>query len=162
MQHSGSENLWCGDFPRHVYIHWPFCAQRCTYCEFVALIGQAELMPGYGSMLKSEIKKFKHLVAQRDVRTIFWGGGTPSLCPLDIFSDVMSLFKSHDRDFVEATIETNPEDINSESLAAWKASGINRLSIGVQAFDDAILRRANRRHSADDAVEAVELAAGEF
>ncbi len=138
-----------------IYIHIPFCKQRCTYCDFYT-----EVAPGYiPELVQALIKelKLRSDYIQEPVSTIYFGGGTPSLLSkvqfAGIFEAIFSLYKV-DND-AEITIEANPDDLTVKFLNEIKQLTVNRLSIGIQSFDDEDLRRINRRHTSLQAVEAV-------
>ena len=142
-----------------IYIHIPFCKQKCSYCDFHFSTDSSyreEMMVFIGQELDSRIKELQNEAAE----TIYFGGGTPSLIQPSVIKDVInkvseSLEVSSDP---EITLEANPEDMDEESLKAWKEAGVNRLSIGVQSFDEALLRSMNRSHSAHEARQAIQSA----
>lgn len=142
-----------------LYFHIPFCTQKCVYCDFLTGTNLS-LRDCYVLAVKREMERYRDFFRTDGVRTVYFGGGTPSL------------FSSHElggligaADAVwgldgveEMTVECNPDDITDEWLTAVKALGVNRLSIGVQSFDDEELRWMNRRHTAAEAYRAVLLA----
>lgn len=149
-----------------IYIHIPFCKQRCHYCNFhfstslryknefiAALLKEMELFAVDNGQLSPE-----------PVETIYFGGGTPSLCTeteiRSIIEKTRSLFPVAND--AEITLEANPDDISAEKLPAWKSAGINRLSIGVQSFFPEDLEWMNRAHSVRQAMESLQLATREF
>lgn len=146
-----------------IYIHIPFCRQACHYCNFhftTSLRYKNELV----AALLKEIELQQEYLAGETVDTIYFGGGTPSL--LDI-TDCRSLIDACKRTFrvaadAELTLEANPDDITTEKLVAWKESGINRLSIGVQSFFEEDLRWMNRAHDAGQAISSLQSAAQLF
>lgn len=148
--------------PRHLYIHWPFCASRCIYCDFVALAAHDEFWQKYHEALCKEIVSFANSTDpnSRQIDTIFLGGGTPSLYPLDLMDDLFSTIKNNfDLSHVnEITIETNPADSTAERFDAWKTFGINRLSTGVQVLDDNVLASLGRRQRTEDVYKHMNLA----
>jgi oxygen-independent coproporphyrinogen III oxidase len=134
-------------------MHWPFCPYRCHFCPFVALAGHDQYMERYHYALKKEIILFARLQQQRSViDTLFIGGGTPSTYPpvllLDMFDTLYNEFDFSDKS--EITLEVNPGTVSQEKLAMWKKVGINRLSIGVQSLNNAVLKGLNRHQKADD------------
>lgn len=148
-------------FPRHIYIHWPFCKSKCFYCDFVSFQNQDDLAQAYHRALCREIQAY---AAQSDcsngVKTIFLGGGTPSRYPLALLQDLFATMRKNINDTAleEVTIECNPSDITEENLQAWTDFGISRLSIGIQILDDVILQRVGRAQTVYDALRALDLA----
>lgn len=140
-----------------LYIHVPFCLSKCGYCSFYS-IGSIRLIPEYISALKKETKYYRSLFSTFD--TIYIGGGTPSLLTpdnlLEIFISINKYFKIDAK--AEITLETNPGDISLEYLSKLKKIGINRLHIGVQSFNDNILKLLGRRHSGKEAMASLETA----
>lgn len=140
-----------------IYVHVPFCHRKCTYCAFYSLpsLRKAE---GYVDALLAEMA-LRHGEQAHPIQTVYFGGGTPSLLPLGLLSRVVEGLRqwfdlSHVR---EATIEANPEDMTPDYLGALaELRFFNRLSIGVQSLDEASLRLLNRRHTARQALEAIE------
>ncbi len=143
-----------------IYIHIPFCERRCKYCDFTSSIFNQDRMKDYVENLLLEIKNNKELLKNYIVDTIFIGGGTPSLLSIDeITSLVNGLNEAINLDEnYEFTIETNPNSISEEKLIAYKNLGINRISIGVQSFNDRLLRIIGRLHTGDEAREKIKLA----
>jgi oxygen-independent coproporphyrinogen-3 oxidase len=142
-----------------IYIHIPFCRQACHYCNFhfaTSLRYKNELI---ASLLKETVIR-KDYLAGETVDTIYFGGGTPSLLDADEISSILDLVGKMFRiaGDVEVTLEANPDDITTEKLMAWKASGINRLSIGIQSFYEEDLTWMNRAHNARQAIDSLELA----
>ena len=142
--------------PAGVYVHVPFCAVRCTYCDFPTVAGQDARVPAYLDALEREIASFQPAV-QGPVDTIYLGGGTPSrLAPAQIARIVAAV---HGRFLVapgaEVTLEGNPESLTEASLAGFVAAGVTRVSVGVQSLDDGVLRRVGRAHDAAAAQAAV-------
>lgn len=133
-----------------VYIHLPFCAMHCAYCPFVISTNMS-LEERYVDALLREIDARGPF---GEVDTLYFGGGTPSRTSQEHLAKIASRFHSQ-REF---TLEANPEDITSESLAKWRDIGVTRVSIGVQSFNDAELREIGRIHDAAQARDAVKLA----
>ena len=146
-----------------IYLHIPFCRQACTYCNFhftTSLRYRDELIRA----MATEAEEQNWYTGDEKLDTIYFGGGTPSLLTireLDLLLDTIRKNYSIASD-VELTLEANPDDISLEKLKAWKNSGINRLSIGVQSFFEEELRWMNRAHNATEARKSLELALGEF
>ncbi len=140
-----------------LYIHIPFCEKICTYCDFAKEIDSTEKQDAYIDALIKEIKTYRHYYD--DLKTIFIGGGTPSLLSnhnLLKLSEAMHQFINIDA-LEEFTIECNPNDINLEKLKTIKSMGVTRLSLGVQTFNDEHLKFLNRTHRAKDVLNAFEL-----
>lgn len=145
--------------PKHVYIHIPFCAQKCFYCDFAVFVWQGEdWVDQYLGALEHEISRVLDHQPLPRVETIYIGGGTPSLLNE---SQLERLFSLLARYFPirtpnhEISLETNPGTLTPSKLEIIKAGGVNRISIGVQTFHDAILKRIGRNHTAKEAIHAV-------
>ncbi len=148
-----------------LYIHWPFCKSRCSYCDFIAFSGHEDFQERYHNALIKEIENYAQSIdcagdcTGRTIKTIFIGGGTPSLYPLDFFQDLSHVL-AHNFDLTglqEFTIETNPVDITEEKLDVWASCGVNRLSMGVQVLDDNVLMSLNRRQRTGDVYQAMRM-----
>lgn len=143
-----------------LYIHIPFCRQKCSYCDFPSYSNMEELYGSYTAALRREIAAQGILYADRRVVSVYMGGGTPTVLPLQqtlmIINDVKERFSLAED--VEWTMEANPGTVTAASLYALLAAGINRISYGIQSFDDGILRRLGRIHTAEEGREAVNLA----
>ncbi len=139
----------------HLYIHIPFCATKCPYCDFFSLATQ-KWHSDFSQALEIE-SKLRSKECRDSLRTIYFGGGTPSFPETTELELMLSAVRKHFSVSQEAeiTIEANPDDINSEKLQEWLAMGINRLSIGVQSFLDADLQYLGRRHDASKAQKAI-------
>lgn len=143
-----------------IYVHVPFCRSKCFYCGFYS-VASSRLKKAYIAALEREIRLRKDYLGASEVKTLYLGGGTPSWLSLDELTAIVATLEMNfalDR-VTERTIEANPEDITPEKLSGWRALGFNRLSIGVQSFNDEMLKRINRTHSAQDALRSVKLAA---
>lgn len=144
-----------------IYIHVPFCQGRCIYCDFYSTTEGEEWKSRYVDALLAELRMRRDELPLARVHSIYIGGGTPSQLPAKalsgILNEVCRLFPV-DSD-AEVTVEANPDDVTPEWLAALSHTPVNRLSMGVQSFDDALLRLIRRRHTAQQAVCAVEQAA---
>jgi oxygen-independent coproporphyrinogen-3 oxidase len=141
-----------------IYIHIPFCKKACHYCNFHFSTSRQRL-PEMADMICREAALQSNYLREK-VETIYFGGGTPSLLSTQQLKDILKKLKEvFDVDeFVEITLESNPDDITEENLRGWKETGINRLSIGVQSFFEDDLQWMNRAHSAQQAVHCIELA----
>ena len=139
-----------------IYIHIPFCKQRCYYCDFhssTEIQNKKELV----NAILQEITLEKNYLAKKNIETIYFGGGTPSLLSSNEIQSLIN--KIGDNHTVvpncEITLECNPDDLSIEYINSLKATSINRLSIGIQSFDDEQLQVMNRRHTANQAITAV-------
>lgn len=144
-----------------IYIHVPFCKSFCTYCDFYSEIAEDSMFEPYTEQLCAEIRR---RAGEMDdtLKTLYFGGGTPSLLPLSCLTRILLTLEEcgHGGPYTEFTMEVNPEDIVDRGLSyvqSLKALGVNRVSIGVQSFDDNLLRWMNRRHNAQRAKEAFAL-----
>lgn len=141
-----------------LYIHIPFCKQACHYCDFHFSTSLKQL-PSLVKCLQAELELRKGYLNGAPVETIYLGGGTPSLVPIPqlekLMGQVFSLFPGKK---TEVTLEANPDDLQPARLSAWKSLGIDRLSLGIQSFQEEILRAYNRAHSAEEAKKAIHLA----
>lgn len=145
--------------PRSLYIHWPFCPYKCSFCPFVALAGHDPFMERYHEALKKEITTFVDACPQKlTIDTIYMGGGTPSTYPDNLLLDMCAILNSRFNlaPNIEFTLEVNPGTVRFEQLALWKQLGINRLSIGVQGLKDSVLKTLNRHQSAKDVYWVIE------
>jgi oxygen-independent coproporphyrinogen-3 oxidase len=142
-----------------IYIHIPFCSKKCGYCDFYSIIRLSQKDDFVNALLKEIYQRQGELLSEK-VETIYLGGGTPSLLKIsDLKKIIFALEQSFDLSEVkEKTIEVNPDDINENYIKGLIDVGFNRLSIGIQSFNNCILTFMNRRHDANQAIEAVELA----
>jgi oxygen-independent coproporphyrinogen-3 oxidase len=142
-----------------IYFHIPFCLTKCNYCDFFSGCD----LKNIDKLIRSEIEEInlrKEYLGNEKVETIYFGGGTPSLLPVNYIKHLIDSCKDNFEIIPEAeiTFEANPEDINDEYLKGIVNCGVNRISIGIQSFDDKTLKNLNRRHSVSKALNAVELA----
>jgi oxygen-independent coproporphyrinogen-3 oxidase len=126
-----------------VYISYPFCAQKCTYCNFASGVFPREQEPLYRDALRAEIQAHPW---QWTPETVYLGGGTPSNLTPEALAEILAAVPG--RPWAEATLEAAPGNITAELARAWSASGINRISLGVQSFVEGELRRTGRKHTA--------------
>ncbi|HEX8944830.1 MAG TPA: radical SAM family heme chaperone HemW [Gemmatimonadaceae bacterium] len=146
--------------PRHVYVHVPFCARRCTYCDFSIAVRKVVPVDEYTTALSRELDLRFGEHDPWSVDTLYFGGGTPSRLGGE---GVQRLVEAIRRRIdlapdAELTLEANPEDVTTEAVRSWKAAGVNRLSIGSQSFDDRVLAWMHRTHDSAAIVRAVESA----
>ncbi|HWX12120.1 MAG TPA: radical SAM family heme chaperone HemW [Trinickia sp.] len=152
--------------PLALYVHFPWCVRKCPYCDFNSHEWKGERFPedDYLDALRADLEHALPLVWGRHVHTVFIGGGTPSLLSargLDrLLSDVRALLPL-DAD-AEITLEANPGTFEADKFAQFRASGVNRLSVGIQSFNDTHLQALGRIHGSADARGAVEIAARHF
>jgi oxygen-independent coproporphyrinogen-3 oxidase len=137
-----------------IYIHIPYCLQRCRYCDFTTF-EHSEILPAenYVAQVHAEIENRQHLWDDRQVHTIYFGGGTPSLLSSDLIISILDRLANagfHRSDNSEVTIEINPATMDERKLDAYLKAGINRFSVGAQSFDDSLLMTCGRKHSAQD------------
>ncbi len=144
---------------KNLYIHIPFCISKCHYCDFVSFTGKDEFIEPYFAALKKEIE-FYAAKYNKEIETIYIGGGTPSVVEYFYYSDLFSFLKNliFISKNAEITMEINPGTVNQEYLKNIKNLGVNRLSIGIQSFDDEILSKINRIHSGKEAIETIKTA----
>ena len=148
-----------------LYVHVPFCLRRCAYCDFITYTGKLHHRPAYVAALRAEMRHRAERFPALRAQTLYFGGGTPSLLePAEVAALVAQARASfHLPQGAEITLEANPVTLTAERAAALREAGVNRLSLGVQSFDDAELRLLGRLHDAAGAVRAVEAArAGGF
>jgi putative oxygen-independent coproporphyrinogen III oxidase len=151
--------------PFGVYVHWPFCRAKCPYCDFNSHVRHNGIDEhGFVSAYLGELDHFAALSPRRNVSSIFFGGGTPSLMQPTTISAILEAIAAHwtVADDVEITLEANPTSVEAENFAGYAASGVNRLSLGVQALDDASLKALGRQHTAQEALDALALAKRHF
>lgn len=142
-----------------IYIHVPFCTQRCSYCDFFSTI-RLEEMDSYTDSVCLEIIQRKDYIKDKHINTIYFGGGTPSLLSKENLTKIFdTLYKNFDfSNLKEVTLECNPDDIRKDFFCKISDKPINRLSIGIQSFQDDELVMLNRRHNAEQAKKAVKMA----
>lgn len=141
------------------YIHIPFCAQKCSYCDFHFSTNhtyQNEMVDALCAELEIRAKDWK----EEEFKTIYFGGGTPSVLSIAQLDQLIRQVRVHYKltNSVEITLECNPDDCSLENLTSWKKSGVTRLSIGIQSFNDEQLKWMNRSHQAADSLNAVQQA----
>lgn len=150
--------------PIGIYVHWPFCQSKCPYCDFnshvVASVDQALWRDAYAR----EIDRHGALMPDRIVGSVFFGGGTPSLMESATVASVIERIRRTWRttNDLEITLEANPTSVEAERFRGYRAAGVNRVSMGIQALDDADLRRLGRLHSVAEARAAFDVARKTF
>jgi oxygen-independent coproporphyrinogen-3 oxidase len=149
-----------------LYVHWPYCARICPYCDFnvVRDRGRVEEQAALVEAILADMAAQAALTGPRRLASIFFGGGTPSLMAPEAVAAVIDRARTlfPPRGAIEITLEANPTDAEAARFAALAGAGVNRLSMGVQALDDAALAFLGRNHSADEARRAVAVAARAF
>ncbi|MGX8698452.1 MAG: radical SAM family heme chaperone HemW [bacterium] len=140
-----------------IYIHLPFCAKKCAYCDFYSLAGREERMDAYQKALLRHIRESADALAEYTIDTVYFGGGTPSFYGADRLIELFSALKRYGRVLLsaEVTLEANPDSVNYHDLLRLRRQGFNRISIGAQCADDHILRRIGRIHTFSQVEEAV-------
>jgi oxygen-independent coproporphyrinogen-3 oxidase len=141
-----------------IYVHIPFCRKACNYCNFHFSTTHHQIEPMMEAIEKEIVLQKDYL--SETINTVYFGGGTPSILTIELLSKLINALK---KQFIisptaEITLEANPDDINTNKLLAWKLMGINRLSIGVQSFDETDLIWMNRAHTAAQASDCIQLA----
>lgn len=147
-----------------VYVHWPFCQSKCPYCDFNSHVVANVDQPRWARALGRELEHMRELSGPRRLRSVFFGGGTPSLMlpqTVDaVLAKIASLWTMEKG--AEITLEANPTSVEADRFKGYRAAGVNRLSLGVQSLDDAQLKFLGRLHSADEALRAIALARETF
>ena len=144
----------------HLYVHIPFCRHKCGYCDFNAYAGMDRLMPDYVDALKQELVSARERFPFQQLETVYLGGGTPSLLPPALVSNLLAFIRStfDVAPDAEVTLEANPASTDAEKIPAWLEGGVNRLSLGVQGFDPRALAVLERKTDAAQATRAFGLA----
>ncbi|TWG49219.1 MULTISPECIES: radical SAM family heme chaperone HemW [unclassified Aminobacter] len=148
-----------------VYIHWPFCAAKCPYCDFNSHVRHRPVdQERFAAAFDREMATMRERSGPRTVTSIFLGGGTPSLMKPETVAAVLdSVAKYWDvPDGIEVTLEANPSSVEAERFRGYRAAGVNRVSLGVQALNDADLRFLGRLHDVEQALGAIRLARETF
>lgn len=147
-----------------LYVHWPFCASKCPYCDFNSHVREKVDQERWAAAMLRELDHFADLTPGRRLTSVFFGGGTPSLMPP---STVEAILRRADERWglpigTEVTLEANPTSVEADKFRAFRAAGVNRVSLGIQALNEADLKALGRRHSADEALTAIGLARAVF
>ena len=148
-----------------IYFHIPFCRKRCLYCDFFSTeISDPEIKKLYGDSLLAELKQRFHELDGTEPVSVYFGGGSPSSMPPSFFNDFCNFTEAIGLDLskLEVTIEVNPADVDRDWISNLKSCGVNRLSVGIQAFDDAVLTEMGRRTTEADILRGVPVFAGYF
>jgi oxygen-independent coproporphyrinogen-3 oxidase len=144
-----------------IYVHIPYCIQRCTYCDF-ATYEQSKILPPqkYVELLFEEIRQKKNYYPARPLDTLYFGGGTPSLIPSELIVAIIQELAKHGFTTgpqTELTIEINPATVNEAKLEMYLSAGVNRFSVGAQTFEDRLLKMVHREHNAQQTLDTLEL-----
>jgi putative oxygen-independent coproporphyrinogen III oxidase len=148
-----------------VYVHWPFCLSKCPYCDFNSHVRHATIDEDrFARAFAREIEATAGRIPGRQVSSIFLGGGTPSLMRPQTVGSILDAIGKHWRvaPGVEVTLEANPTSVEATRFSGYRAAGVNRVSLGVQALDDASLKALGRLHTAREALDAVAIARDTF
>ncbi|MBX9945316.1 MAG: radical SAM family heme chaperone HemW [Reyranella sp.] len=150
--------------PLGVYVHWPFCKSKCPYCDFNSHVREGVEQGRWRAALLKELEYAAREAPGRHVETIFFGGGTPSLMDPGTVAAVIARIRTlwDSAPDMEITLEANPTSVEAGRFAALAQAGVNRVSLGVQALDEASLRFLGREHSTDEALAALETARRHF
>ena len=150
--------------PIALYVHWPFCRAKCPYCDFNSHVRPLVDQARWRRALLAELDHFAADVGPRRLTSIFFGGGTPSLMPASTVAAVIDRAVQHfpaDAD-IEITLEANPTSVEAERFEGYRTAGVNRVSLGIQALDDAALQALGREHDVAEAQAALDLASATF
>lgn len=167
MKHSAPDRAAVEDW-RHggfgLYVHWPFCLSKCPYCDFNSHVSNSVDHDAWKRAFAAELKRVADLVPDRVLNTIYFGGGTPSLMRPDLVEQIIADAKQywHTANDIEITLEANPTSVEAGKLRDFQSAGVNRISMGLQALNDADLRRLGRTHSAAEGRKAYDLACSIF
>lgn len=147
-----------------LYVHWPFCAAKCPYCDFNSHVAASVNHDDWAQAFVQEIRRFGVLSKHRRLDSIYFGGGTPSLMSPKTMELVIDEAQRHwiFANNIEITFEANPTSVEIQKFVSFRQAGANRVSLGVQALNDADLSRLGRQHSAAEALEALEIAKNSF
>lgn len=147
-----------------LYIHWPFCLAKCPYCDFNSHVRERTDMAQWQAALLADMAHEAALTGGRELTSIFFGGGTPSLMPPALVATLIEAASKHWRfaPDIEITLEANPSSVEAANFAALAGVGINRVSLGLQALDDAALTFLGRLHNASEGLSALDVAQRHF
>ena len=142
-----------------IYVHWPFCLAKCPYCDFNSHVRENMQEAEMAAALLTEIDHYASRIGRRDVKSIFFGGGTPSLMSA---STVEAVLKQIENKFkfsndIEITLEANPTSVEAAKFKDFSAAGVNRVSIGIQSLNNQDLKALGREHDRDEALAAIEM-----
>ena len=162
LEHVLSEDWENGGFG--FYIHWPFCAAKCPYCDFNSHvrnnIDQKQWLRSY----LSEINRVSKNTSNRSLNSVFFGGGTPSLIEPWVINDILNEIQKYWKttDIFEVTLEANPGSVDAKNFEAYRSAGVNRVSMGIQSLNEKDLKALGRTHTVKEALSAFEIAQQNF
>ena len=147
-----------------LYIHWPFCEAKCPYCDFNSHVSRKIDQHAWRGAYLAELQRAADETPRRVLNAVFFGGGTPSLMDPDVVSDIIAAIRRHwpTGNDLEITLEANPGSVEAGRFAAYRQAGVSRVSMGIQALNDADLKRLGRLHSAQEAMQAFDIARNTF
>lgn len=150
--------------PLSIYIHWPFCQAKCPYCDFNSHVVASVDTEAWAEAYRAEVGRLRAELGARQVRSVFFGGGTPSLMPPALVDGILAdLHRAWGfANDVEVTLEANPTSVEAHRFSGYRTAGVSRISVGVQSLRDVDLRALGRLHSAEEARAAVALAQSVF
>ena len=143
-----------------IYVHWPFCLSKCPYCDFNSHIVEQINIAQWIKAYKNEIDLFKDIFSHKYIKTIYFGGGTPSLMPIKVLDAILNQLSKIAiiNDKTEITLEANPTSSEQRKFEAIQNAGINRISIGVQSFNEQNLQFLGRNHNGKESIQVIEMA----
>ena len=147
-----------------LYVHWPYCVSKCPYCDFNSHVAQGVDQDIWRRAYLSALSHYAARTGGRRLRSIYFGGGTPSLMRPDLVGAIIDAAQRYwifDND-IEITLEANPGSVEAKRFAGYRRAGVNRVSLGIQALNDTDLRRLGRIHTLREALNALEIAHAEF
>lgn len=155
---SSAEDWHFGGFG--LYVHWPYCLSKCPYCDFNSHVAASVETAAWTEAFRLEISRVAAQTRGRVLRTIYFGGGTPSLMQPELVGEIVAAAHGQwtPANDIEVTLEANPTSVEAGKLQAFRDAGVNRVSMGLQALNDTDLRRLGRKHTADEGRSAFELA----
>jgi len=147
-----------------LYVHWPFCQSKCPYCDFNSHVVDRVDQVQWRDALAAEIRRYAEMVPHRILQTIFFGGGTPSLMHPETVAHLIETARAAwpTANDLEITLEANPTSVEADKFRAFRVAGVNRISMGIQALNDADLRTLGRLHTVREAQDAFRIARSEF
>ncbi len=147
-----------------LYLHWPFCAAKCPYCDFNSHVSQQIDQAAWRNAYLREIDRYAELTQGRVLNSVFFGGGTPSLMPAETVHAILDRVRHHWTlaNDLEVTLEANPGSVEAQRFSGYADAGVDRVSMGIQALNDTDLRRLGRIHTASEARAAFDVARAQF
>ena len=144
-----------------IYIHWPYCLSKCPYCDFNSHVSKEKIdQDQYSSLIKKELDHYSEVMNSKNISSIFFGGGTPSLMDPSVVYEILNHIEKEFNfdDKTEITLEANPTSVELDKFRHYSDFGINRVSIGVQSLNDIDLKKLGRNHTSKEAIRAIEIA----